>query len=114
MRSFEVKVNKKARHAALRSALSDHAAHGTIAIVGPDAFDAPSTKQAAALLEAWAKDLPLLVVADESETALIKSFRNLPKTIVTVPGELEVSEVVWARSVLVTETALDVVQRRGA
>src|SRR2546423_6464697 len=30
MRTFEVKVNKKARHAALRSALSDHAAHNTI------------------------------------------------------------------------------------
>ena len=48
-RNFEVKVNKKARHAALRSALSDHAAHGTIAIVGSDAFGEPSTKQAVSL-----------------------------------------------------------------
>ena len=51
MRSFEVKVNKKARHAALRSALSDHAAHGTIAVVGKDSFGEPSTKAAVALLE---------------------------------------------------------------
>src|SRR5262249_50951698 len=50
MRNFEVKVNKKARHAALRSALSDHAAHGTIAVVGKDAFGEPSTKAAVGLL----------------------------------------------------------------
>jgi large subunit ribosomal protein L4 len=113
-RSFEVKVNKKARHAALRSALSDHAAHGTIAVVGADAFSEPSTKQAVSLLEAWEQEAPLLVIARSDEEPLIKSFRNLPKTIVTVPSELEVSQVVWARSVLVTEGALGDVQGRAA
>jgi large subunit ribosomal protein L4 len=113
-RNFEVKVNKKARHAALRSALSDHAAHGTIAIVGSDAFGEPSTKQAVSLLEAWQQELPLLVIAREDEETLIKSFRNLPKTVVTVPSELEVSQVVWARAVLVSEGALGDVQGRAA
>jgi large subunit ribosomal protein L4 len=113
-RNFEVKVNKKARHAALRSALSDHAAHGTIAIVGSDAFGEPSTKQAVSLFEAWQQELPLLVIAREDEETLIKSFRNLPKTVVTVPSELEVSQVVWARAVLVSEGALGDVQGRAA
>jgi large subunit ribosomal protein L4 len=114
MRSFEVKVNKKARHAALRSALSDHAAHGTIAVVGTDAFSEPSTKQAAGLLAAWDQDFPLLVIARSDEEPLIKSFRNLQKTVVTVPSELEVTQVVWARSVLVSEGALGDVQGRAA
>jgi large subunit ribosomal protein L4 len=113
-RNFEVKVNKKARHAALRSALSDHAAHGTIAIVGSDAFGEPSTKQAVSLLDAWQQELPLLLIAREDEEPLIKSFRNLPKTVVTVPSELEVSQVVWARAVLVSEGALGDVQGRAA
>ena len=113
-RNFEVKVNKKARHAALRSALSDHAAHGTIAIVASDAFDEPSTKQAVGLLDGWQQVLPLLVIAREDEESLIKSFRNLVKTVVTVPSELDVSQVVWARSVLVTESALADVERRAA
>ena len=113
-RTFEVKVNRKARHAALRSALSDHAAHGTIAVVGSDAFDEPSTKQAVSLLDAWQQQLPLLVIARSDEEPLIKSFRNLAKTVVTVPGELEVSQVVWARSVLVSEGALEAVQARAA
>jgi len=113
-RNFDVKVNKKARHAALRSALSDHAAHGTIAIVGSDAFDEPSTKQAVGLLDAWEQEYPLLVIAREDEVALIKSFRNLAKTLVTLPSDLEVSQVVWARAVLVTENALGDVQGRAA
>ena len=114
MRSFEVKVNKKTRHAALRSALSDHAAHGTIAVVATDAFNEPSTKQAAGLLAAWDQDFPLLVIARSDEEPLIKSFRNLEKTVVTVPSELEVTQVVWARSVLVSEGALGDVQGRAA
>jgi len=113
-RNFEVKVNKKARHAALRSALSDHAAHGTIAIVGSDAFGEPSTKQAVGLLNEWQHDYPLLLIAREDEEALIKSFRNLAKTLVTLPSDLEVSQVVWARSVLVSENALDDVQGRAS
>jgi large subunit ribosomal protein L4 len=114
MRSFEVKVNKKVRHAALRSALSDHAAHGSLAVVDASAFDEPSTKQAVTLLAAWRDELPLLVIAHPDEEPLIKSFRNLSKTLVTVPGELEVSQVVWARSLLVTEGALADVQGRAA
>jgi large subunit ribosomal protein L4 len=114
MRSFEVKVNKKARHAALRSALSDHAAHGTIGVVQDGAFGEPSTKAAAALVAAWGKGTPLLVISREDEIALIKSFRNMADVVVTVPSELKCAQIVWARTVLVTESALEDVQRRGA
>jgi len=114
MRSFDLKVNKKARHAALRSALSDHAAHGTVAVVGKDSFTEPSTKAAVGLLDAWERKLPLLVIAHPDEEALIKSFRNLSKTLVTVPGEVEVAQVVWAASVLVSEGAIEDLQRRAA
>jgi len=114
MRTFEVKVNRKARHAALRSALSDHAAHGTIGVVAGDSFDEPSTKKALSLLGAWEHEYPLLLIARSDEETLIKSFRNLAKTLVTVPSELEVSQVVWARSLLVSEGALADVQGRAA
>ena len=48
------------------------------------------------------------------EEALIKSFRNLDRIVVTVPAELEVQHVVWARSLLVTEGALESVQGRAS
>jgi large subunit ribosomal protein L4 len=114
MRNFEVKVNRKAKRAAFRSALSSHAVDGTLAIVDASGFDNPSTKRAAELLAGWGKETPTLVVATEDETPLIKSFRNLERVLVTVPSELEVASVVWARSVLVTEGALPLVEQRAA
>jgi len=113
MRSFEVKVNRKARKAALASALSDHAQGGTLAILDAGTFEHPSTSQAAGLIAAWEKQLPLVVVAHEDEEALIKSFRNIEKVLVTVPSELEVGAVVWARSLLVSQAALPLVQQRA-
>jgi large subunit ribosomal protein L4 len=113
MRSFDVKVNRKARRSALRGALSQHAAAGTVGILDASGFEAPSTKAAKALVESWAKEAPLVVVVTEEEETLIKSFRNLPKVLVTVPSELEVATVVWAKSLLLSEAALPLVQGRA-
>jgi large subunit ribosomal protein L4 len=112
MRSFEVKVNRKARRAALAGALSNHVSNGTLALLDGSGFTSPATRQAKALIEGWGNELPLLVVAHEDEQALVKSFRNLERVLVTVPAELEVAAVVWARSVLVTEAALALVEGR--
>ena len=111
---FDIKVNRKERRAAFRSALSAHASGGSLALVDAGKFDAPSTKQAAGLLESWGKDRPVVVVATEAEEALVKSFRNLDRVVVTTAGELEVAALVWARALLVSEAALPLVQARGA
>jgi large subunit ribosomal protein L4 len=113
-RDFDVKVNKKAARAALRAALSDHVQAGTLALLSASAFDSPSTKGAAELLGKWGGEAPAVVVVNDDEDTLGKSFRNLDRVIVTTPHELEVAEVVWARSLLVSESALDVLQRRAS
>jgi len=113
MRSFDVKVNRKARRAALRGALSSHAANDSLALLDGSTFDAPSTKQAKGVLEGWGKDAPLLVVAHADEEAVVKSFRNLERVLVTVPEELEVAAIVWARAVVVTQAALPQVEQRA-
>ena len=112
-RSFDVKVNRKAKRAALRSALSAHAAGSTLAVLDASQFEAPSTKTAAALLAAWGVATPLLVVVTDEQDAVAKSFRNLDRTVVVAPSELEVAAVVWARSLLVTQEALEAVQGRA-
>jgi large subunit ribosomal protein L4 len=111
-RSFDVKVNRKARRAAFRGALTAHAAAGTIAVLADDAVTEPSTKLAASLLAA--RELPAVVVATPEQEAVTKSFRNLDRVAVTSPGELEVAALVWARSLLVTEAALPLVQGRAS
>ena len=114
MRSFDLKVNRKVRKSALRGALSYHAARETLAVVDGASFGEPSTKQAAAFLAAWGVSQPLLVVCGLDEVAIAKSFRNLEKVIVLPATEIEVSALIWAKSVLVTQAALDHVQKVAA
>jgi large subunit ribosomal protein L4 len=110
-RSHDIKVNRKARKAALRGALAHHAARGSLGVLDGSAFgDDPSTKKASALVASWGADLPLLVVAQPDEQTLAKSFRNLDRAVVLEPSELEVSALVWARSLLVSEAALARIQ----
>jgi large subunit ribosomal protein L4 len=113
MRSFELKVNRKEKRAALRAALSAHASEGTLALFDAGSFDTPSTRAAVELIGAWEKEFPLVVVLAADEEVAHKSFRNLAGTAVTTPEELEVSAIVWARSLLVSEAALPVVEARA-
>jgi large subunit ribosomal protein L4 len=110
-RSFEQKVNRKVVKAALRSALASHANAGTLALIDPAPFEAPSTKAAAALAEGLAR--PIVLVCNDDETVLARSFRNLERVAVVQPSELEIGAVVWARSLLVTEAALPFVEGRA-
>ena len=112
--NFNLKVNKKTRKAAFRAALSAHAKEGTLAFVDGSAFGEPSTKQAAGLLEAWGQQAPILVIATDEEETLIKSFRNLERVLVIAPAEVEVAALLWARSLLVTESAREILEKRSA
>jgi large subunit ribosomal protein L4 len=112
-RDFEVKVNRKTRRSALRGLLSRHAADGTLGVLDGASFSAPSTKGAAELIATWGKQLPAVVVTNNEEN-VAKSFRNLDRVVVTTPGELEVAALVWARSVLVTQDALQQVQEKAS
>jgi large subunit ribosomal protein L4 len=106
-RSYKLKVNRKARRTALRGALSVHAKRGSLGIIDGSIFEEPSTRAAAGFLASWGKELPILVVAQPDEDRIIKSFRNLDRVLVLEPSELEVGALVWARSVIATEAALD-------
>jgi large subunit ribosomal protein L4 len=112
MRSFEVKVNRKARRNAFKGVLSHHAAEGTLAILDGSGFESPSTKQAAEVLAGFG-ERPTLVVVTEDEELLIKSFRNLERVLVVTPAELEVASLVWARSLVISEGALPLVLGRA-
>jgi large subunit ribosomal protein L4 len=112
-RQFVQKVNRKAQKAALRSALASHAQEGTIAIVDASQFNEPSTKAAKALIGQWGQRTPTVVVALHEEENVRKSFRNLERVAVITPSEVEVAALVWARSLIVSEAALPLVQGRA-
>ena len=113
-RDFSVKVNRKARRSALRAVLSQHATNGTFGVIDGSGFSEPSTRKAVDLLGSWGKESPLVVVAGDEEPNVSKSFRNLDRAVVVTPAELEVAALVWAKSVLVTQDALEAVQGRAS
>ncbi len=114
MRDYDVKVNRKVKRAAFRGALADHVRAGTFGVLSGSAFGEPSTRDAAACLEAWGKERPVVLVVSEDDDNVFKSFRNLDRVLTVTADELEVAEVVWARALLVTETCLDALQRRAS
>jgi large subunit ribosomal protein L4 len=112
-RHYTFKVNRKERRAALRSALSVHAERGTIAILDPEPFGAPSTKQAHDLIEEWAGGGSVLVVLTDDQVDVALSFRNLPRVSVLPADAVGVADLVGAASLLVTQDALDDLTRRA-
>jgi large subunit ribosomal protein L4 len=112
--SFGHKINRKVARAALRAALAAHVEAGTFAVVDAAAFEEPSTKDAAAFVDTWGKDRPLVLVVNDDEDVIAKSFRNLAGVQVVTPAEIEVAALVWARSLLVSQAALEAVQGRAS
>lgn len=111
-RHYTVKVNRKARRRALRSALSVHAERGSVAILDAAGYETPKTKEAAAALAKWAAKSPTLVVLTADEVGAMKSFRNIERVNVLEVGATGVADVIAAASLVVSETALKALEER--
>jgi large subunit ribosomal protein L4 len=87
--------------------LTQHAEHGTLAVVDAASFDAPSTSQAAAALGGFGEGKALIVLAREGEEAAVKSFRNLRGVEVLPSDTVGVADVIGAPRLVVSDAALE-------
>jgi large subunit ribosomal protein L4 len=113
-RRYTVKVNRKARRRAMRSALSVHAERDSVAVLDASTFETPSTKMAAQALAKWGAKNPILLLVTAEEIGAMKSFRNLPRTHVLEVGAAGVADVIGAAAVVISETALETLKERLA
>ena len=107
-RSYDKRVPKKMRKAALRSALADKAQSGAIWIV--DGWTEPKTAAAAKALDAAGVSGRLLVVldpADEASVTVDRAFRNLARAAFTLYSSLSTYDVLVADALLFTSSAYD-------
>jgi large subunit ribosomal protein L4 len=111
-RHYTVKVNRKARRKALRSAFAVHAERDSVALLDVSIFDTPSTKTAADALGKWGAKNPTLVILTAEETDAMKSFRNIPRTTVLEVGATGVADVIGAAAIVISETALQSFEER--
>ena len=112
-RSYTVKVNRKARRAALRCALSVHSERGSLFALDAGDFDTPSTKQAADLIDDRRGGSVLIVVTGADEVGVFKSFRNLAGVNVLAADDAGVADLIGAASVVFSKDALETVTARA-
>jgi len=107
-RDHSLRVNKKEKVLALRSALTDRRAGGNLVVVDGLDFDTPKTARAVELLDTLGlADRKLLFVVDGLEEAAIKSFRNLPAVHLITFDQLNTYDVLASDVVVFTRDSLD-------
>ena len=108
--SHEMRVNKKMKRGALRSALTDALQSGKLAVVNDIAFEEPKTREAAGLLKALELEGKVLLVLPEPQDVVERSFRNLPFVRIAYAKSLGTYEVLRADRVLFTDASLGVLE----
>jgi large subunit ribosomal protein L4 len=113
-RDHELRVNKREKVLALRSALTDRRAGGNLKVLDALDFDAPRTAEAVELLETLGiAGRKLLLVVDGLEEAAIKSFRNLRTVHMLTFDQLNTYDVLASDVVLFTRDSLQAFLGRG-
>ena len=105
-RSYAQKTPKKMKALALRSALSDRAALGNVALIDQWSFEAPSTKAAVAALKALELEGRVLVVLSEDDFVADRSFGNLPEVQTLLVNELNAYDILVNDWVVFTDETL--------
>ena len=106
------KLNKKLKQAARRSALSLMATEKSITVIEDLKFDAIKTKSYAEFLSNLKlSDKKTLLVTDELEKNVYLSSRNLTGAKVVTASELNTYGILNANNLLLTESAIAVIEK---
>ena len=112
-RDHGMRVNKKMKRGALRSALTDALQSEKLVVLKDLVLDEPKTKAAAQILDALEIEggKVLVVLPAPSDTGAVeKSFRNIHGVRVSYAKSLGVYEIVAADKLVLTTAALDVLE----
>ncbi|MGI5853168.1 MAG: 50S ribosomal protein L4 [Bacillota bacterium] len=108
-RDYKFNLPKKARRVAIKSALSAKVRDGEVLIVEGLHFEAPKTKEMAALLGKMNVDRSAIVVMAEEDANVVLSARNIPGISSMIPTDLNVYDVLRHKNLILTADAAKVV-----
>jgi large subunit ribosomal protein L4 len=110
-------LNKKARQAALYTALSTLARRGKIMVMQELAFEAPKTRAMLELLQSMHVQGKILILASRDEAYNennYKSARNLPGLVLRESPHLNARDALWADYIIFTQAGLEALTGGGA
>ena len=113
-RDYSYSMPRKARAAALRSALSQRAQDGGLRIVDAFPVEAPKTRELKGILNRLGVDGKALLVDHRPTDALILSGRNIPGLKVVDESHLTVYDILDCKVLLVSQEALGKLEERLA
>ncbi|HXK11879.1 MAG TPA: 50S ribosomal protein L4 [Vicinamibacteria bacterium] len=113
-RDYSYSMPKKARAAALRTALTQRLAEGAVKVVEAFAIEAPKTKALKGLLAKLGVAGRAVVVDHEPADALVLSGRNLPGVRIVADSHLTAYDVLDCKHLVVTQVAIDKLEERLA
>ena len=105
-RSYSIKMNRKERRLALKSALAYKAIESKLIVVDSINVESGKTKDMKAILKDLNIAKKVLIVVDELTDNLILSSRNLNNVLLLAVDEINTYDVVYADTMVITENAL--------
>ena len=109
-RDFSKDMNKKAKIAALKSALSKKVADGELVVIDTLAVKEGKTKERAAISKNLKLDKSAVFVMDNSDEKVILATRNLPKISTLPVAQISTYEVVANQKVVLTKAAVQKIE----
>ena len=108
-RSYRYTLNKKVKRLALKSALSDKAASGSILVV--DGLELPEikTKTMKTFLDAVGAGKSVVITPEVNENVVL-SARNIPGVTTTTAKILSVYDIVNAKQLVIDKAALAIIE----
>ncbi len=113
-RDFSKKMNKVARRHAFLSALSEKIRLGQVTILDKFEFNAPKTKEAEKFVTSFKFKGSVLVVNQENDDKIKRASRNLENLDISEARDLNVYEVVRARNLVLTQSAVKSIEEAYA
>ena len=104
-RDYSVKMNKKEKAAAIKSALTSVVADEKIYVIDAFNFDEIKTKKMAAVLDSL-KVEKALVVLDKKDENVILSARNIPNVRTVMTNAINVYDILKYGSLVITKDAV--------
>ena len=106
-RSYEYRLPRGARRAALRAALATRHGEGRLTVVDAFTLPEPKTKRVLEALGGLGIDGSVLVVLPEIDPLVLRAARNLPTVKVVAEGGLTVFDVLGHQHLVLTQPALE-------
>ena len=104
-RDYSVKMNKKEKAAAIKSALTSRVAEEKIYVVDSLTFDEIKTKKMTAVLDSLKLE-KALVVLDKKDENVILSARNIPEVRTVMSNSINVYDILKYGSLVITKEAV--------